>query len=229
MGPEIGLKRGASGAVTPNMQYSFHMASLLSCQRRPSRLDTGNFPHHEHRPISNRLTDVCHVLAVAITEAELILTRMRVLKKSALPVVFALLFGAPLAAEEAVAPSEDILFAPEGTTDLSEFVWKKRPVVVFADSENDPAFIAQMQLLQERPDPLLARDVIVLTDTDPITLSPLRKKLRPRGFMLVILSKEGRIQLRKPFPWDVREISRSIDKLPIRKREIRDNKSTTGG
>ncbi|MEP4197560.1 MAG: DUF4174 domain-containing protein [Aliishimia sp.] len=108
---------------------------------------------------------------------------------------------------------------------MNEFVWKMRPIIVFADSEDDPAFIAQMEFLQDRVAPLLERDVIVLTDTDPSVLSPLRKKLRPRGFMVVILSKEGRVQLRKPFPWDVREISRSIDKLPIRQREIRDAKA----
>lgn len=113
-------------------------------------------------------------------------------------------------------------------TDLSEFVWKKRPIVVFADSSDDPAFIDQMDMLNARPQALIERDVVVLVDTDPSVLSPLRKKLRPRGFMVVILGKEGSVQLRKPFPWDVREISRSIDKLPIRQREIRDAKAADG-
>ena len=108
--------------------------------------------------------------------------------------------------------------------DLSEFHWKKRPVVVFADSENDPAFIEQMELLEARTDALIERDVVVLTDTDPAARSALRLKMRPRGFMLVLVGKDGGIKLRKPFPWDVREISRSIDKMPIRQREIREEK-----
>jgi hypothetical protein len=145
--------------------------------------------------------------------------------RTSLAVVFSLFFAASSAAQEQDGPLATELFAPPGTTDLSQFVWKKRPVVVFADSENDPAFIAQMEFINDRPAALLERDVVVLTDTDPGTLSPLRKKLRPRGFMLVIIDKEGEIQLRKPFPWDVREISRSIDKLPIRQREIRDRKA----
>lgn len=177
--------------------------------------------------ISKRLTRVCHVFAVVIVGTPLILTPMRTLIRLTLPVVFALVFAAPLVAEDGLAVDDMPLIAPAGTTDLSEFIWKKRPVVVFADSENDPAFIAQMEFIEARPDTLIERDVIVLTDTDPGTLSPLRKKLRPRGFMLVIISKEGEIQLRKPFPWDVREISRSIDKLPIRQREIRDGKSSS--
>ena len=150
---------------------------------------------------------------------------MHALIRSSLAVVFSLFFAASLAAQEQDAVVASELFAPPGTTDLSQFVWKKRPVVVFADSENDPAFIAQMDFLNDRPAALLERDVVVLTDTDPGTLSPLRKKLRPRGFMLVIIDKEGEIQLRKPFPWSVREISRTIDKMPIRQREIRDQKA----
>ncbi|MFK7874403.1 MAG: DUF4174 domain-containing protein [Paracoccaceae bacterium] len=138
--------------------------------------------------------------------------------------VFAAFFALPHWADEARAPDEFKLVSPAGETDLSEFVWKKRPILVFADSENDPAYVEQLRLLQTRPDGLTARDVVVLTDTNPEVLSPVRKKLRPRGFMLVILSKEGRVQLRKPFPWSAREISRTIDKLPIRQREIRDSK-----
>ena len=147
----------------------------------------------------------------------------------ALAFVFALTFAPAAPAQESGAPADAPLVMQSGDTDLSEFIWTKRPVVVFADSENDPAFISQMEFLADRPEPLLARDVVIITDTDAETLSPLRKKLRPRGFMLVIIDKEGRIQLRKPFPWDVREISRSIDKLPIRQREIRDGKAAAAG
>ena len=68
------------------------------------------------------------------------------------------------------------------------------------------------------------RDVVVLTDTDPNAKSELRLKLRPRGFMLAIIGKDGGVKLRKPFPWDVREITRSIDKMPMRKRELREKK-----
>ncbi len=42
--------------------------------------------------------------------------------------------------------------------------------------------------------------------------------------MLVIMGLDGGVKLRKPFPWDVREISRSIDKMPLRRREIREKK-----
>lgn len=122
----------------------------------------------------------------------------------------------------------DVLFAPADMTDLSEFVWKKRPVLVFADNENDPAYVEQLELLHENEAELIERDVIILTDTDPAARSALRTQMRPRGFMLVIIGKDGGVKLRKPFPWDVREITRSIDKMPIRQREIRDEKERHG-
>jgi hypothetical protein len=80
-----------------------------------------------------------------------------------------------------------------------------------------------MRLLEERSDALIARDVIVLTDTAPKERGAIRKSLRPRGFMLAILAKDGTVVARKPAPWDVREISRSIDKLPLRQQEAREN------
>jgi len=40
--------------------------------------------------------------------------------------------------------------------------------------------------------------------------------------MLVLIGKDGGVKLRKPFPWNVREISRVIDKMPMRRQEIND-------
>ncbi len=108
--------------------------------------------------------------------------------------------------------------------DPAEFIWLARPIVVFAQSPNDPQFAKQLALLTERIDELALRDVIVITDTDPATPSALRTALRPRAFTLAIIGKDGRIELRKPAPWDVREISRSIDKMPLRQQEIRDRR-----
>jgi len=106
------------------------------------------------------------------------------------------------------------------TVSLTEFQWLKRPVVVFADSPADPSFEAQLRQLAEDPAPLVERDVVVITDTDPAVQSELRRKLRPHGFALVIIDKDGEAKLRKPLPWSVREITRAIDKFPIRREEL---------
>ncbi|MEP1520793.1 DUF4174 domain-containing protein [Ascidiaceihabitans sp.] len=144
--------------------------------------------------------------------------------KPLLPLVLTGLFAFPLFAEDTQDTQNSDVFDSVETKDLSQFVWKKRPVVVFADNEADPRFIEQLELLREGEADLADRDVVVLLDTDPAARSDLRLKLRPRGFMLAIIGKDGGIKLRKPFPWDVREITRSIDKMPMRKREIREQK-----
>ena len=109
--------------------------------------------------------------------------------------------------------------------ELDTFKWSARPVIVFADSENDPAYKRQIELLTARSDELSERDVVVIVDTDPEARSSLRTKLRPRGFMLTLIGKDGGVKLRKPFPWDVRELTRAIDKMPIRRQEIIDAKA----
>jgi hypothetical protein len=105
--------------------------------------------------------------------------------------------------------------------DLAQFLWTSRPILVFADTPADPRFIEQMELLESRPAELIARDVVVIVDTDPGARSMARLRLRPRGFQMALIGKDGDVNLRKPFPWDVREITRAIDKWPLRQEEIR--------
>ncbi len=140
--------------------------------------------------------------------------------KRILAIVFAALITPGIHAQQTVDNTASGLIRPAGDSDLREFLWIKRPVVVFADSPADPRFAEQVERLQDGIDMLIDRDVVVLTDTDPAAASPLRKKLRPRGFMLVLVGKDGEVKLRKPLPWTVREITRSIDKTPEREREV---------
>ncbi|MCV2880619.1 DUF4174 domain-containing protein [Actibacterium sp. XHP0104] len=121
------------------------------------------------------------------------------------------------------AAPETVFTAQEVT--LADFQWLARPVVVFADTSADPRFRQQIELLQARAADLAERDVVILTDADPGTMSEIRKQLRPRGFMLAVLAKDGTVALRKPFPWDVRELTRAIDKMPLRQQEVRDRRA----
>ncbi len=109
---------------------------------------------------------------------------------------------------------------------IDDFKWIARPVVVFATSPADPRFAEQMELLADRVEELVVRDVVVIVDTDDETLSDLRRKLRPRDFMMVLIGKDGGVKLRKPFPYDVRELTRSIDKMPLRQQEIRERRGS---
>jgi len=111
-------------------------------------------------------------------------------------------------------------------TDLGALLYLKRPVVVFADSPNDPSYLQQMELLLQDLPSLEARDVILVTDTDPAAKTEWRTKLRPRGFSLVVMDKDLTPVLRKPLPWEVREITRVIDKFPMRRREVLESNRT---
>ncbi len=130
-------------------------------------------------------------------------------------------------AEPGIADRVDLLEIQDGyDVDLDAFKWTHRPVVVFADSPADPRFHEQIAELMADVPALLTRDVIVFTDTDPTARSALRKKLRPRGFMLVLIGKDGSVALRKPLPWSVRELSRTIDKMPMRIREVEERRGS---
>lgn len=151
--------------------------------------------------------------------------------------ILALVTLAPLAApaeavEEASAlarwQGDQTVVLDASEVDPAEFLWIARPVVVFADSAADPRFAQQMELLTARIEELALRDVAVVVDTDPAARSAFRQALRPRGFALVLVAKDGNVILRKPAPWNVRELTRSIDKLPLRQQEIRDRRGSSG-
>ena len=138
--------------------------------------------------------------------------------------VFAILLAATASFANETEVNDDAIILKGAEINLDDFLWVNRPIVVLADSPDDPRFLEQLRLLEERLADLKERDVVVITDTDPSQQTDLRQALRPRGFMLVLIGKDGGIKLRKPSPWSVREISRVIDKMPMRRQEIR-----TGG
>jgi hypothetical protein len=142
----------------------------------------------------------------------------------ALAFTFSALTG--LSAQPALAAGleEQELIRPAEDTELSEFLWTHRPIVVFADTPADPRYQQQINMLRDGIAELEERDVIVLTDTDPKAASAVRKQLRPRGFMIAVIGKDGRVKMRKPRPWSIREISRSIDQFPTRIQEIEDRR-----
>lgn len=139
------------------------------------------------------------------------------------------LFAAtPLLAQDATVferwEEDPTQFFDAADVTMAELQWLLRPLVVFADSPNDPRFQQQIELLAERPDDLAERDVIIIIDSNPAAENAVRTQLRPRGYMMALVGKDGRVALRKPTPWSVRELSRSIDKMPSRQQEIIDRR-----
>ncbi|MEO0358098.1 MAG: DUF4174 domain-containing protein [Pseudomonadota bacterium] len=110
--------------------------------------------------------------------------------------------------------------------DLSDFKWRARALIVFAESEFDPSFIQQMEWLTTETDALIDRDILWVFDTNAETPSDLRRQFRPHGFTLILIGKDGEIKLRKALPFDMREISRSIDKMPLRQLEVEERRGS---
>jgi hypothetical protein len=127
---------------------------------------------------------------------------------------FAGVFPVAAAAQDVFAP------VPASEVVLADQLYVHRIVVVFADSPKDPTFVRQMEILAPDLAALAERDVLLVTDTQPTPASELRKALHPIGFSLVIMDKDGSVAIRKPLPWDAREISRAIDKFPSRLAEV---------
>lgn len=123
-------------------------------------------------------------------------------------------------APAAPAPMRELKILEAAEVAPESLLFKARPVVVFADTPADPAFVTQLALLERDPVALQARDAVVIVDTDPASPSAWRRQLRPRGFSLVVLDKQGNVIDRKPVPWDTREIGRAIDKTPERRAEM---------
>jgi hypothetical protein len=140
--------------------------------------------------------------------------------KRLISIVFTVFFGLwPVSANAEDMRDLTILRAQDVV--LEDYLWISRPLIVFAETEADPRFVEQMARLAARPEPLLERDVVVIIDTDPDTPSDIRTTLRPRGFAVVILQKDGRVGLRRPSPRDVRELTRAIDNFSLRQDELR--------
>ena len=123
-------------------------------------------------------------------------------------------------AVELEAQPEGLRILDAAEVDLDGFLWQARILAGMADSPNDPAFIQQMRYIEAGADRLIERDVVVITDTAPRGGSALRQRLRPRGFMLAIIEKDGAIAQRRPAPRDMREIAAIIDRFPLRRQEI---------
>lgn len=131
--------------------------------------------------------------------------------------------AAPAAPQPDAVPQPDarkLSVTPATDVAPADLVGATRPLVIFADSEADPAFSDQLSILERSPAALAERDVVVIVDADPGARSAWRQWLRPEGFSLVLVDKDGQVKLRKPLPWSVREITRAIDKFPSRRQEI---------
>lgn len=229
------LKRGGAGAVGTDMQDDVHGAGYLLAKQRAKRRAMLDFPNH-HAPFLTKGLNVKLLPTMgwnpfAIGETHPIFTCMKNRFLSAITVVFLAATGSTGSAQEAEAVSvldrwstDPSVHFDGSEINLNDFIWQARVLIVFADTPNDPLFQRQIELLDTDLAALAERDVVIVMDSDGQSRSDLRNALRPRGFGLVLVDKDGRVALRKPQPWDIREISRVIDSTPLRQLEIEERR-----
>ncbi|WP_407496047.1 DUF4174 domain-containing protein [Pseudooceanicola sp. MF1-13] len=112
--------------------------------------------------------------------------------------------------------------APD-TSDLSEYRWSHRPVMIFAPSENDDQYEQAMAALQLAQAGLADRDIIVLTDTDPSANGALRQDLNAQGFTMLLVGKDGGVKLRSDDIILPEDLFATIDQMPMRQQEMQSN------
>lgn len=123
--------------------------------------------------------------------------------------------------DAAAQPAEgELLFLDAREADVREYVWNHRLVVIMADTPNNPQFARQMDEIRARAEEFVDRDVVVIFDAHPDEMSPLRLVLRPNGFVTAIIDKDGEVKARRPAVRSGRELMGLIDKFPLRRQEI---------
>jgi hypothetical protein len=118
-----------------------------------------------------------------------------------------------------------VFCAPAHAADpLAEHLWVSRPLLIFVDTDKDPRLDRQLAELAREADALTARGVVIITDADRgvsrADRSELRKKYRPHGFTVILIGKDGEIALRRPVVVTADDITRQIDRMPMRLREM---------
>lgn len=108
---------------------------------------------------------------------------------------------------------------PSEAGDLNGYRWEKRPVLVFAPSEDDPALERQIGLFEDAAPGLEERDIVVLTDTDDGTPGTLRGRLAAKSFEVILVGKDGGVKLRSDSPVTPEALFATIDRMPMRRRE----------
>lgn len=120
------------------------------------------------------------------------------------------------------------------TSELSEFKWKNRLLLIFATGSNDRELMEQRRMLLARQSGTLERDLMIIEVVagTATVLSQSEKKLdadalrrqfqvQPESFTVVLIGKDGGAKLEKNAPVELRDLFSTIDAMPMRQSEMR--------
>lgn len=105
---------------------------------------------------------------------------------------------------------------------LDAYRWEARPVLIFADTADDPSLISASQAMVNAAEALMERDIVVMIDPDPSAEGAIRQGLEIDGFTMVLVGKDGGVKMRSDGPIAVETLFETIDAMPMRKQEMRE-------
>ena len=117
---------------------------------------------------------------------------------------------------------------------IAAYRWKKRPLVVFADSEKTEKLGKQRRIIEAHRADLAERDLVVIYvvgDDVTATLGPppglsasaLRRKygIKDGEFRAVLVGKDGGVKKTAASPLTAEALAGTIDSMPMRRDEVR--------
>ena len=134
-----------------------------------------------------------------------------------------------------------LLATGAGALDLVDYQWRNRVLVLVAASPENPSVAVALGRVEQSTTALTERHVVViqlftqaasLADGRPLTTAEaegLRKELAVdrHDEVLILIGKDGDIKRRAPLQIDLAEIFAQIDAMPMRREEMRRQRSTT--
>ena len=117
---------------------------------------------------------------------------------------------------------------------MANYRWKKRPLVVFAESDGSPLLAEQRQIVSRNRSDLNKRDVVVVwvigsslsTELGPppssnATSLRARYNVADGEFRAVLVGKDGGEKLSSSKPLAAEKLFATIDAMPMRRDEMR--------
>ena len=117
---------------------------------------------------------------------------------------------------------------------MSGYLWKHRPLVVFAPSPGDPRLVQQRSIVNSLKPAFIDRQVVVVyvggenvtAELGPVpsmSASALRERygIAPGEFKVLLVGKDGGVKLTSAKPFPAQTLFRTIDAMPMRADEAR--------
>lgn len=117
---------------------------------------------------------------------------------------------------------------------LDQFQWNNRILVLFADDSTQQAYQDQINLLKSHNNGVLERDLVIFSIFNnqcsllgdqiisDASAREIRQRLSPAtSYSIYLIGKDGGVKLKKDQVLEVEELFSVIDKMPMRRREMR--------